>query len=666
VFRAAGRRWSPFDEEGHRIVWSADLSDEGGQAVALRTGDEVRARLGDDEAAMVVPELMGVIDVLENRVVGRTLPSAPVEVQAYSGVTRQGATAATVADGSGRFAYRFGEEFQLTYSSDALLDVLVDGRHHVWSRTLGPSIALDLDHATVIGGVEPGLAVTVSLETPSGVRAHGDAVTDVEGRYSVELRDPAGALALPSPGDRLVVSAPGAVSARETLFTVPELTLEPDVVRDLVRGRAAPGGYLGINAIDQFPWPALDEKHQGAAEPAVRADGTFEARFGQGVDLRPGWGFFAQYRVPSGHLARRVRYAPLVNVQYGGAHVCGYGAPGDAVHLEAARGGAIVGRADGVVTEGSTYDLVLRDELGRPVATGGGTTVRAQLGTQALEVALPPLALDLEWHDPWLDVSGSGPAFMPWSGLYPQTDCLSYPLRSGSYSPGQVGRSGVADAAGRFTARAFSAPPPGEAMSLAFRTSDGHRTYRPIARLKARVFVDTDRIGGSATPFDQIEVALRDAAGAELARQQVVADEEGRFDARMLGDTGRPLRILAGQTVAAAAGGDKAVVAVEGLSFDFAASDRLIGIAPPGRDVLVNLVLLDGRALTAVTRRADAQGRFEITPEDLGARSTWRLADVARIEIVLPTPGGHEIVAEGGVAAERGSTAFLPLVVRGS
>ena len=87
-------------------------------------------------------------------------------------------------------------------------------------------------------------------------------------------------------------------------------------------------------------------------------------------------------------------------------------------------------------------------------------------------------------------------------------------------------------------------------------------------------------------------------------------------------------------------------VPIEPLGFDFSLADGLTVSAPPDRLVAAAFTLADGRVV-ALQLQSDGRGRITLaaTPE----RSPWRLDQVRAVRLVLDTPSGHWIVAEGEI-----------------
>jgi hypothetical protein len=61
--------------------------------------------------------------------------------------------------------------------------------------------------------------------------------------------------------------------------------------------------------------------------------------------------------------------------------------------------------------------------------------------------------------------------------------------------------------------------------------------------------------------------------------------------------------------------------------------------------VQVLLRLADGQVLT-IPRTADAAGTFRLGAEDVPPRATWAWTDVVAVRVVLPTPAGHQMIAQ--------------------
>ncbi len=648
-FHASGRTGSP-RREGDRTGWGAELL-EAGQAVPLEAGDIVRAVVGEDSASFEVPPLEAVIHVTENRISGRTAPGVRLSIQAYGSLTSDPIVVELVSDDLGGFDHDFGDAFELTYNSAAWITAYV-GRHFVEFRLVGPGLSLDLDLATVTGSVEPGVGVTVTLLAGSRTRAVATTLTDIDGIFHAALLGEDGEPVSPAPGDRLAVWAPAAASASELSMTVPEFTIEPDPQANAARGRATPGGWVGLSARDMFPWPAWGEENQGGGIPTVRADGSYALSFAPGAAIEPGWRIEGSYRLPVGHVARRVRHVPIVNVAHGGARVCGFGEPGAVVRIEARDAtGSVYGQAETVIERDGTYDSTLRDPAGTPVVTRAGSTVQAQFGAESATLEMPLLEVSVDWDRS--RISGTLPPDSRWSVVGPVSSC---------FDPDAVGVAGMTGADGRFEDARFVHDRPGDGVEVALRTEAGHRIYRRIHRILPRIFVHRDRVAGIGTPFDDLALDLYTSDGSLRARARTVVGADGHFDARFTDEAGRPISIQPGDELRVGATHESPIVPIEDLDFDFDASRGLFGRAQPGREVDIEMTLHDGRSL-ALTRQADEDGWFWYTSDDILSRATWTLEDIVHVRLVLRSPNGHEIVAESDVALDPPPvTIHLPLL----
>lgn len=666
---------------GTPVRWTARLEDAAGQPLEARAGDRLRVVVGDLSVDLEIPELTAVLFAAEDRLSGRTLPRTQVGIGGSLLPTRS--VPDVVSDAQGYFSLDLAGVVDVRYNDVLGVSVRIGDLHRVQRLVYGPGVDVALDEATVAGTHQAEVGIAVEQMRGGAAIARSEGRTDPAGRYALELpggRDPNRA---PRAGDALRVGAPEAEGDRSFGLDVPELSIAVDRAARALYGRAEPGGKLVLQAFTMFWRDALNAgsawSHGWTDGTTIGADGSYrvdlppipEPNMIGGPDLRPGQRLQASYTLPSGNIVRRHTTMPIANVELGGARVCGFAAPWQAVEAtllaaDGAERAAGAARADGA----GAFDLVLRDPLGRAVATTPGQTVRALLGGDDVSVPLDRVEVTMRWDVPQAgsgrrasEISGLGPPRRDYYIHFAGRACLDAADRTAF---GQV-QPGTTNAQGAIRRMDLSAVPfpPGQPIEVAFYTAQGHRFFVRADRTLVRVHLREDRVTGTSVPLAPLELALAGPDGAERAAARVAAGVDGAVDARLRG-AGGPARIAPGDRLVVRGAQGEEVVDVEDVDFDFSASTGLLGKAPAGRPLRVALRLADGRVL-GVGRVADDDGVFRLEPADLPPRRDWELGDIVRVDVTLPTLGGHEIVVGAAVGADAGvgtPTVYLPFGMR--
>ncbi|MFQ5460077.1 MAG: hypothetical protein ACE5EL_04730, partial [Anaerolineae bacterium] len=586
------------------------------------------AEVGDDSITLEVPPLSGVARIADDSVSGQTNPGYEVDIVVQRPLTGDTTRVTVMADERGIFAHDF-EDFDLQYNDFVSLTTTVDG-HIVTSNSIVPGLRFNLDSAALDGSWEPLVGVTAELVGPAGRKAFGAATADDRALFEVDFVDSRGQPVEPAVGDEVRVFT--AEPDRPVLsMTVPELALDWDTEARRIMGRATYGGLLQVNLLEGF----IELGPGGgfaAIQPDIAPDNTYSAQLPGNVQLDPGTRLLGIYRLPVGHIAIRNTAVPLVNVQHGGDNVCGVAPPRARVDAELLDAGAPVASGGATTRTNTQYSLRLADGAGAAVAATAGQTVRATVSGQAYEVTLPELTLNVDWAQGI--VTGSGPPRQRVSVFVPATNCLGPANRD--FTSASVTRT---RGDGTFTLNP-SAMDPGDGFEISFELESGHRFYRDVFRSLGQVFVHTARLTGRANPLSEVSAVLLAADGSEKARAQGRADGEGYFGLEFPGVMSDP-----GDTVQLSASGENPEIVVEDLSFDFSDASGVTGSAPPDREVRIDLELTDGRLLR-VEQTTSGLGVFQFGQRDIPPRANWTFSDVVRVRVTLPTPNGHEIVAE--------------------
>jgi len=630
--------------------WTVRLADTLEASVAARPGDTLRATVGDDRFHVLIPELSGAAFVSDDVVNGHTSPDREVTIRLTRPLTRETAATTVTSDANGNFSHDFTDTFDIQHN-DAVLFTTLEAGHIINSRVFVPGLRIDLDTAMLVGSWRPDADLLVELSGPSGPRASAQVRTRADAVFNLLLTDRSGARTLPEPGDTIHVEPLGEMVDTPLEMTVPELTLAWSVKDNAIGGRATPGGSIVFSLRDVIDRGAAGPQMR-RAEPPIEADGTYSVAFRPAVDLLPGMEMESQYRLPSGHIAVRTRTTALLNVQHGGANVCGFALPLERVTAVAQdAGGTELARGSAQAGHRSAYALQLRAPDGALLATGQGQRVAAVLAGETVSMTLPALDVRVDWATG--RISGTGPERSAFQVLRPARGCLDMANRAV-----QRGRTGPD---GQFVLP-MPGLDPGDGFELAFFAADGHRFYRHVFRSLGQVYVHTERVAGRAMPQSRVAVTLSAPDGSPKGVAEAVTDANGRFDTRLADGSGAPAVSLPGDRVRLETSGETPDIEVEELRFDWSPGEPIVGTAPAGREVRVTVALQGPSA--SFTLPVAADGTFRLEAGDIPPRSAWSLGDIQGVRVVLETASGHEMVSETGVAPplppERPHAIYLP------
>ena len=636
--------------------WFLDFEDVTGEEVIVRPGDIVRATIGDDTFEITVPPLRGVAFVTEDTFNGLTGPDRDVEIQVTRPLTTDGIQVTVTADDAGRFSHDFAPDpetgeggFDLQHNDAINLQTREEG-HNVNSQLFVPGLTINLDTALLTGSWQPDTEMDILLARAGDILATHRVMTAFDASFNIILRGTDGERTVPMINDRIIVQAVDDPLAESLELIIPELTVDGDVDADTIGGRATPGSLLTFAVRDGIGRSFFGGGGGGGGggafgaqrvgQPEINEDGTWGGEaFLPPFDVRAGTYMQTVLREPSGHRALRFRYVPMLNIQHGGAGVCGFARPRDSVSVNVADGsGASVGSARTTADYDSTWNSSLSSGSD-PVFTESGNVASAMLGSEAVEVALPDITVSVDWEAD--QVSGTGPAGEQILVVRPARGCLDLENR---FIFGTT-----VNPAGEYQINNLPGPDrdPGEGIEIAWYDEAGHRVYRLVYRSLGQIYVRTDRVAGRATPNSPVQIIVTGADGSEKGRASAFAGDEGYFDSLVADSGGTPIVILPGDIVRLSASGEDVDVQVEELSFDWSPGSEISGKAVPGRLVGMRLVLADGDVVD-VSRVADDSGFFFFGRADVPPRADWTMADVRGVLAVVVTDNQHQIVAATG------------------
>ncbi|MBK6768159.1 MAG: hypothetical protein IPG72_03855 [Ardenticatenales bacterium] len=659
-----------------------EIFDRRGNDVPLQAGDTIRVRLGDDEAAWVLPPIEARLHPDRSLVVGRTSPGAHLEVIAgelddpltVSTTVTAGADGTFSADLDGRVSRASIDLMEGVYVRGTF------GRHVLLRFVLSAGMTFDADRSLVSGVLEPNVEVVALLLAGDTVRASGRVQTGSRGRFTVELRDAAGAGVIAHEGDRLTVEAAAAVLYPRMELIVPRLSIErgpPD--RTIVGDRPAEGQLSVGNSTAHWTWP-VGGASNGISVDEVRSEaGRWTAFLNGGVV--PGDVFGVSLFLGNGHVVERRLVLPILAVEHGGPQVCGFGpALGDASLALVGADGTTRASVAGPLSADGTIDARWADGAGRPVHSRAGDRVVGRVGDADIEIEMGVLTATL-------DLAGSRLFSRVRPGLgakltSPTRDCL-YRLRAddehwlaarGLYAATHVGSSKrEPPGEGQVVLQLPTAPLAERGVDMHLASTSRHRIFRTVYHaLTLEADVTAGRIAGGTRPHADVRLTVTSPDGAVRAVIAALADASGAFIAPTVDDIGRPIALTPGDRIAAYSalapgadvvdgiGPETATMTIDDLAVD-AGAGAIVGRAPAGRRVWLALdVGVLGRRWLSATATVD--GVFAVRDDDLPVRGGWTLADVRAVRAEVGQDGGHLTVVRGSRATH---ALFLPWGERG-
>jgi len=512
---------------------------------------------------------------------------------------------------------------------------------------------LRLFSPTVTGLGPNGAVVSAELRRAGQAAGRGQASGVFLGLFSLDLLNPAGEAVPVRPGDVLHLDIAGTTTLD---YSVPDLTVEPDVAADAIGGSAPAGAAVRVTAGGGFNPPAR--------AATAGADGRYSVSFAGEVDLAPGSGG----QVTS--TERRERIDVAVARAWGITRL--------AVRLGEPQ-------VDGVSSAGDPVRLVLRDALGGPKAQatvevapggvfGGGGTFSATLvdlsdtpvdivPTQRLQYRRPGESIDLDIPRLTADIDTVADTV---TGQAPPNAALT--VTAGPFF-GQRAREVGAGADGRYAAdfAGVADIAPGSPVSVRLTTTGGHWITLATAAASLRVWPEAGRVDGTVAGGSGVEITVvGPGGGAAKAAATTTANFLGGFNVPLADAAGRPyypqardrVRLKFGETTR------EVVVPPLGIEWD-TATDKVFGETTPGGTMTVRAQPPAGQGNGVVTRSGEVPGTgyYEavFAPDaDLRAGSrlqityTYPNGDRIRVDRVLPfldvQVGGNAV---GGFALPR-------------
>ena len=652
--------------------WSIGADELTGGLPRLRVGDAVTATISGEVRSTTVPPLRVEASVAEHIVRGTTLPDRAVSVylvyqEGNKPIEARMLRTRSAADGS--FALDFSAV--LRFGNDAQIETAVEdaqGNRFIRSSR-SASLRIDLDRNAISGWGAPDTSHDVELRRDGRRVDVRKLRSDVAGAFVLGADEPNGAFGALAQGDVIVVRE-GASGTPVLTGTVPAFSFAERSKPHVLDGIAAPLAVLNFSAQTLFMRSGTDGVGaSGAATARAASDGTFrfavpDPRTSGGWLPHRGMRVTAQQRTIEGHRVSRSALRPIVNVEVGGATVCGAAPRLSDVAIGLERPGeGIVAAARSTTNTSGRWEAVLRDARGAPIAARTGDTVRLRTGDDDLITVVPLLDVsatmplrDAKRGVDVLNVRGEAQANAPYYVLAPFKGCFTGAdvLAAGLYI------DGTADASGRFEATA-PLPAVGEAVQVSTYDANGDRAYRVLRRGQLTLFAGTRDFLVTAMPRTAVSLTVRSAAGAIVGSAVGGGDTLGVVRGAFDSPTGEVVR--AGQRVSVDIGGERCDLEVPPLDFDF--DGRTLWIhARQGAMVEVELTDSRGGQLR-MNRRTDAFGNAAVDTAAYEARAVWRVADVTRVWIATDLACGHRLAMERLFHARPVSgTAYLPVSYR--
>ena len=641
-------------------------------SVPIWSGDVVQVSRGLESARMTVPVVTARVNVAERLVAGSTIPNANLTFMKhpeYAPSTREYGR----SDERGMFRHVL-EEIEIG-ANDGLFVSVGLGRHEAWFPIGAPGMVVEVDTGLVIGAVEPNVGVRVELVRDGAVVAAGIGRTNDHAEFTIPLIGSDGRRGAVKPGDQVLVSAPEAELTRELSWRVPEFTvaIEPD---GRGMGGMAPfkGGTIWLSQLFSVSFPLMDRGRLESSRTEIGPDDTWRTRF---LDPTSGSGYRAHLISNSGNIAIRDAVEPLLVVEHGGDRVCGAGHPLLPVIIErTAEDGTVDARATTYSNERGAFEAEMLTDDGLPVHLVSGSRLSATIGGRTLAMTVPVLSgrfdpevlsLRLDPLPPEADVALAYGArtclhALPWSRAFAELE------RTGRFRRIAADFTNPDGSLMRNAFTALERPQMTHGAEISV-LRDEWRIYKSVpAPLRGEGYVGTDRVIGFARPRSSVTVSLMNADRSVRASSTPATDRYGAFDTQLERADGSPGVIRSGDLIGLstqdgpnetfAAEPESAEFAVETLGFDRDGEGGILGTAPAGRTVRIELDIDDVQVII-VEREAGPDGRFAFGPSDVPPRSKWKIDDVLAIRVILVQDGWHATASEWRRETER-KPAYLP------
>lgn len=657
-----------------QLTPSRELGPLQNRDIALpQPGDTIRLDVGEDTFTVRVPDLVGMIDVAANQVLGHARPGADVTLQALrpggggggpmgGRATPIGQPVAVKVGASGRFSHTFGGNLQLLGTDQVSLETWIDGSRYT-HYAVGSPLTVNLNGRTVAGTTAPFAGVYAAVRRGGELLLQTTSRADGDGDFVIGLVGSGAAAFSFQTGDLLTVQAASGAGVLNFVLTMPVLELALDAAKGEVSGRASGGGRLEITS---QMLPNVSPGGNINNRPVTPdANGEFRTM----LPLPPGRRVDAIYRLAGDHRVQLTRVVPVAHVQHAGGQVCGWSDTGDAVKVTLADAkGKVLTSGEAVAGGASTLPIRddariafvahLVDDEGAAIATKAGQRVEVTIGSRVITATVPELYPDLDWSTaPGAGrIEGSFAGAEDGSTVFaagPSTNCFGLddgtPPRDSSPGGGNSANplfyTPMAAPGGVF-AGTFRYGVPGSGFIVAIASPGGVRFVKPFVRPLSQALVNSSRVQGWATPHEQIEAQLLDANLTPRAwASEVVTRDNGFFELTLRSITGTEVTLLDGDVAEVASARRLEQSPLRSIILTATEEGDFIGLAPAGQPVTMRVRLRDGRQ-APVRTYADLAGAFRFGAANAPGRVDWRFEDVLSATAVLGTDSQHEVIDE--------------------
>jgi hypothetical protein len=620
--------------------WGAALRGPDALPVPLAVGDRLVVDAGGTRAELVVPAVDIELDPPGDRVAGRTLPGAAVDIDVQRLVAGKRVARASwsgAAGPDGRFEHTF-QDYDLRAGDTATGIVTTGEGHRIRRERTADWIYLRLDNGVVAGGVAPVVAIDASLIRDGTPIGHAAGTSDRRGTFSLRLQNEGGSRVLPQPGDVVTVDYPGRPPDDLLRIDVHAVSLEWDLGHDTVFGTALPGADVAM----AFEKVEIGWLGSGTMATVAGADGRWSVDLfaRTNIHLTPGMRLESVEILPSGHRIGRQRYIPLLDLQLDGPRISGRGDPLAKVEFALVNGsGSTLGQARGTSDDDGRFELALADTAGGPVRLDAGHQISVAIGAHARVVSVPPLDVRVTWAPKTLIEVQTTPG-------YPVDFWVRPGCRPGDGDDRQPGMMLRMDPSGHYNQVGRSAATPGTRTEFGVTPEPGWRFYRLPTRPLVLLELGEAQVSGCAPPLTAVAIALRDQAGVHRGQGAATADADGEYRLRLDDPAGQPVAVAEGDVATLTASGDKATVVAEALWLHRKPNGTLMGGGAPNRDLALLFQLPGGRR-ECQWRRTGSEGEFGYSVADLPLEADWSPVLAERVWAYMATANDHFV----GIAA---------------
>jgi len=640
-------------------LWSWSARDAVGTAMSAREVAKIDIDLGDRLYVVQMPTIEGYVDLGISNAIGNVRGAIRADILVKKTNKREVAVPVSVGSG-GSFLQNLSLDGEPIRYGDrvALRAFIAVG---TVSREIGPpALEIDLDSGNINGWI-PSRSCVVRLSRAGAMIAEVECAPAVDGQFTARLQDGDGVVVVPAAGDLVALTLEGGEGYEPVVVEVPVLEVITDVVTKSVSGRATAGGSLVVTA-HLPPFVSLGSGGQGghgSSIPEIESDGTFRAVFEPPLSFAPGQRITAKYTTASQLVFRRSVSLPFMNLEYGGVRVCGFARPQSSVLgrvLDEA--GGEIGSFHAQANSRGEFVGEMMSSGGDPIVFRSGQNVVVDGGGPVEIIEVPRLEAQVNWQEmklsvftlPSSKVTLYQPALNCGTGIFDSVATARQIVTAD--------QSGVARAVPNVNRGANGA------MQVSVLTESGHRIFRTVIRPQIWVQLESERVGGIASPFEvvNIEADMQQAAG--IVRATTKADASGQFGSRLLDGMGGAVNIVAGDVMGFATDGDRLNVTVPVFWFDASVQRGIQGKAPPLVDVRIELNRERGDTNVFVLPGA-TDGSFRFDPRDIPPWAGWAMSDVTTITASIQDDEGNEyrVVTQLNQSGET-SEVFVPFAFK--